>query len=62
MIDLIDKISEIVGFEYDLYYSPDLSYGRVDVRGIMNGMVGEVYNAVSHTVLYVIQNSNISFS
>ena len=46
VVDLMNEIADMVGFEYRLYFSPDGKYGGV-VNNRVNGMIGEVYNNVS---------------
>lgn len=46
VVDLMDEISTIGGFNYSLYFTPDDKYGYVE-NGRVNGMIGEVYNNVS---------------
>ncbi|XP_054160127.1 probable glutamate receptor [Oppia nitens] len=43
VVDLMNEIADIIGFEYRLYFSPDGKYGVIQDNRI-NGMIGEVYN------------------
>ncbi len=41
--DLIYRLSQDMGFEYEIYLVPDGNYGSVvDQQGTWNGMIGEV--------------------
>jgi ABC-type amino acid transport substrate-binding protein len=42
-VDLMNEIAIIVGFQYELYFSPDGKYGFIK-DGKVNGMIGEVFN------------------
>ncbi|CAG2103116.1 unnamed protein product [Medioppia subpectinata] len=42
VVDLMNEIANIVGFQYKLYLSPDGKYGSV-TNSSANGMIGEVY-------------------
>ncbi len=46
VVDLMNEIANIAGFEYRLYFSPDGKYGSIQ-DGRVNGMIGEVFNNVS---------------
>ncbi len=41
---MINNIAKIVGFDYDLYHSPDGTYGEEDA---VNGLIGEIYHKVN---------------
>ncbi|KAG8282323.1 Ionotropic receptor 25a [Homalodisca vitripennis] len=41
-IDLIEEISKMLGFEYDIYIAPDNSFGFMDENGQWNGMIKEL--------------------
>ncbi len=43
----MNLISEQVGFDYRLYFSPDGKYGTEGKDGHINGMIGEVFKNVS---------------
>lgn len=47
--ELMSKIAEKAGFEYELSVLPEGKYGQI-VDGKPNGLVGEVYEKVSFTV------------
>ncbi len=40
--DLISRLSQDMGFEYEIYIVPDGSYGSLSREGTWNGMIGEV--------------------
>lgn len=42
IVDLMNKISEVLGFEYDLKEVADRRYGSKNADGSWNGMIGEV--------------------
>ena len=44
--DLIQKLSEVVGFRYELYIAPDNKYGYRQNDGSWNGMVKELLDKV----------------
>lgn len=46
-IDLLKKISEILGFEYDIRLVEDSRYGSQDEKGQWNGLVKELIDHVS---------------
>ncbi|EDV24882.1 uncharacterized protein TRIADDRAFT_25027 [Trichoplax adhaerens] len=50
-IDLINAISEIVGFKYELYVSPDGQYGSQLNNSKWTGMVGQLQDHVSDAAL-----------
>ncbi|XP_054262765.1 ionotropic receptor 25a [Macrosteles quadrilineatus] len=41
-IDLIDEISKMINFEYEIYVAPDNSFGFMDDNGQWNGMIKEL--------------------
>ncbi|XP_044735980.1 ionotropic receptor 25a-like isoform X2 [Chrysoperla carnea] len=41
-IDLIDKIAEILRFDYEIYTAPDGKFGNMDEGGYWNGVVREL--------------------
>ena len=45
-VDLIQKISEQLKFEYDLYLVPDGNFGSRTESGEWNGMIGQILNGV----------------
>ena len=46
-VDLIQKVSELLEFEYELYPVPDGNFGSKLESGEWNGMIGQVLNGVS---------------
>ena len=48
-IDLMDKLSEILGFTYTLYLVEDGQFGGQNEDGSWNGLVGDLVNHVSHS-------------
>ena len=46
VVDLMDKVSEIVGFKYKLIPIHDGTYGYRRSDGTWNGMVGELVEKV----------------
>ncbi len=45
-IDLLEKLSDLAGFSYEIYEVPDGAYGRIGPTGTWNGLVGELINGV----------------
>ncbi len=48
LIDLIQKISEELKFDYNLYESPDGNYGSSNADGTWNGMINELIIGVRY--------------
>ena len=46
-IDLLNKLSIMMGFNYSLYEVEDKSFGS-EVNGVWNGIVGDIIKAVSN--------------
>lgn len=46
LIDLIQKISDELKFEYELYEVPDKQFGAVDENGEWNGLIRELIDKV----------------
>jgi len=44
--DIVRKLSEVVGFRYELYVAPDNNYGYRKSDGTWNGMVKELLSKV----------------
>ncbi len=42
--DLLSRLSQDMGFEYEIYFVPDARYGSLSPEGEWNGMIGEVVN------------------
>ncbi len=47
IVDLIDRISQIVGFKYELIPVKDNRYGYRLATGLWDGMIGELVSKVS---------------
>lgn len=48
VIDLLDRLKELGGFNYTLYYAPDRLYGKKDETTFQwNGLINEVYTKAS---------------
>ena len=45
-IDLIQEISKILKFEYDIYETPDRVYGNMDKDMNWNGMIRQLMDKV----------------
>ncbi|KAG8312620.1 hypothetical protein J6590_018262 [Homalodisca vitripennis] len=41
-IDLLNHISQIIGFEYEVYVAPDNSFGTMDEKGRWGGLIKEL--------------------
>ena len=46
MADLIERLSELVGFDYDIRPAPDGSFGYQRRDGTWDGIMGELVNKV----------------
>jgi hypothetical protein len=46
-VDLLEEVSNIVGFQYKIRLVPDGKYGALDDMGVWNGMVQEIISKVS---------------
>lgn len=53
----MNLISEKVGFDYRLYFSPDGKYGTEGKDGHINGMIGEVFKNVSPLNLFILKEN-----
>jgi len=42
--DLIEELTHIMDFEYEIYEAPDKTYGRMDENEDWNGLIGELVN------------------
>ena len=45
--DLMDRVSEVVGFQYEFYLVRDNYYGTRDENGTWSGIVGDIIQKVS---------------
>lgn len=63
-IDLLNEISNQLGFKYEIRVSPKNEYGNCNDEGVCNGMVKElVEKVISYCgVLYVLYGGFIKFS
>ena len=50
-IDLLEDIKNILGFEYTIYETPDGVYGNMDENMNWNGMIKELIDKVSISLL-----------
>lgn len=50
-IDVLNALSEHLGFKYQIYQSPDNQYGKLHNNGKWDGMIGELVNKVSRLLL-----------
>lgn len=48
VIDLLDRLAEIVGFSYSLHVTQDGSFGFEQPDGSWNGIIGELVRKVSY--------------
>lgn len=47
-IDILDALSNYLGFKYDIYLAPEQKYGSLQSDGQWNGLMGELVFKVSH--------------
>lgn len=57
-VDLMDKISNKANFDYELYVTPDGSYGT-PINGNASGMVGEVMHKVCFLLHYLVISTDV---
>ncbi|XP_078665246.1 glutamate receptor ionotropic, delta-2-like [Branchiostoma floridae x Branchiostoma belcheri] len=50
-IDLLDELSKLLGFSYDIYEVADRKYGAPKPDGSWNGMIGDVVNMKAHLAI-----------
>ena len=50
-MDLLEALSELMNFQYEIYEAPDGQYGRMTPNKTWNGMINELYENVSNTYL-----------
>ena len=48
-IDVLDALSSYLGFKYEIYVTPDHTYGSLQPDGTWNGLMGELVFKVSFT-------------
>lgn len=41
-IDVLDALSNYLGFKYEIYVAPDHKYGSQQSDGVWNGLMGEL--------------------
>lgn len=46
-IDVLDALSNYLGFKYEIYVAPDHKYGSLQPDGQWNGLIGELVFKVS---------------
>ncbi len=49
-IDLLNEISQMLDFKYELYLVPDGQFGREKPNGEWNGVIGEILAGVCWTM------------
>lgn len=47
-IDVLDALSNYLGFKYEIYLAPDHKYGSQQADGSWNGLIGELVFKVRH--------------
>lgn len=55
-IDVLDALSNYLGFKYEIYLAPDHKYGSQQADGSWNGLIGELVFKVSHLLRKSIQS------
>lgn len=45
-IDVLDALSNYLGFKYEIYVAPDHKYGSLQPDGQWNGLIGELVSKV----------------
>lgn len=45
-IDVLDALSNYLGFKYEIYVAPDHKYGSLQPEGQWNGLMGELVSKV----------------
>lgn len=53
-IDLLKELASILGFTYEIRLVPDGKYGSQDDKGQWNGMIKELMEHVSWTIIYLL--------
>jgi len=56
-IDVLDALSNYLGFKYEIYVAPDHKYGSLQPDGQWNGLMGELVfkvRTVSTSMFYVL--------
>lgn len=57
-IDVLDALSNYLGFNYEIYVAPDHKYGSPQEDGTWNGLVGELVFKVSIYLFITYLNVN----
>ena len=52
-MDLLEALSELMNFQYEIYEAPDGKYGRMSPNKTWDGMINELYENVRNTVTYL---------
>ena len=55
IVDVLDRLSELVGFSYSLHLAPDGSFGFQQADGSWDGIIGQVIRkvkCVNNTIIY----------
>lgn len=47
-IDVLDALSNYLGFKYEIYLAPDHKYGSQQADGSWNGLIGELVSKVRY--------------
>lgn len=50
-IDVLDALSNYLGFKYEIYVAPDHKYGSLQADGVWNGLIGELVFKVGEGLL-----------
>ena len=50
-MDLLEALSELMNFQYEIYEAPDGQYGRMTPNKTWNGMINELYENVRNPFL-----------
>lgn len=51
-IDVLDALSNYLGFKYEIYVAPDHKYGSLQPDGQWNGLIGELVFKVSEREIF----------
>lgn len=51
-IDVLDALSNYLGFKYEIYVAPDHKYGSLQPDGQWNGLMGELVFKVRRSLAY----------
>ena len=50
-VEVIDEVSKILGFNYELILAPEGAYGMINSTGHWTGMIGEVFYGRAHAAI-----------